>query len=78
MNGHILMFDGTRLGLTPESTVGEVTQALKREGLGIPFFMHSSEITIVFDYKNYYFKDRHHGRCDFKSDPYPENPICGT
>lgn len=77
MNGHILMFDGPRLFLTPESTVGDVSRALKEGGLGIHFFMHSFEIVIVFDNKNYYFKDRHYGRCDFKSDPLPENPVCG-
>lgn len=73
MNGHILMFDGPRLGLTPESTFSEVHSALRKEGLGYHFFMHSSEITVVFDNKNYYFKDRITGRCDFKAGPMPKN-----
>lgn len=77
MNGHILMFDGVRLGLTPESTFDEVHKALKNIGVGLEARMHSSDITIMFDYKNYYFKDRYFGRCDFNKNSPPENPICG-
>lgn len=77
MSGHILMFDGVRLGLTPESTLDEVSERLKEIGVGLHMRMHTDCITLMFNNKNHYVKDRSFGRCDFKPGPPPENPACG-
>lgn len=79
MKGHEIVVDGDFLGIQQDSTYREVWEALKRTGITRDAVLFSNSVIVAFGENTLrYFKDRAYGRCDFKSDPPPEYPICGS
>lgn len=75
--GHKLLLDGDILDITPDMSVGEVSEKLREHGFWRTSVMGSDSVVIFIGDRYYDFKDRVLGRCDFKSSPPPEDPICG-
>lgn len=67
MQKHTLLLDGDMLGVTSDSTVSEVWDAIKKVGITQQDVLLSHHVQICFgESEILHLKDRQYGRCDFK------------
>lgn len=64
---HTMLLDGDALGITTNSTITEVFEAMKKIGISRQEVMFSHHVQICFgEFVIKHFKDRKHARCGFK------------